>query len=356
MTLRLNGDNSGFTEIKAADAAGDNSIKLPASNGSANQLLKNGGTAGELQYTSNLQHTTTGALLLSGPSVRTNLFKTFSASLQIEGVGGTGLDRAGIAVIENCSSEDPAYTVLARSSGPGLGANTALTSANQWVGVHSFQGHDGTRFLETAQIKSYTDGVPGTNVMPGNLVFSTNGGGENATDRIEIDKTGALRLLTGCPGIDFSTISSTALAGTIQSNLLDDYEEGTFTPTLYGGVTAGTFTPTGQNGGMYTKIGNIVYCMINVQGTISGAAGQPRVGGLPFTSAAGGTTQAGNATYSTGSLQYWNQSGADFMGPLNQAGTSYIYFHDYDGDSSGSAQINNAVGHNLHCCVAYRVA
>ena len=47
MTLRLNGDNSGFTEIKAADTAGDNSIKLPAGNGSANRMLQNGGTAGD---------------------------------------------------------------------------------------------------------------------------------------------------------------------------------------------------------------------------------------------------------------------------------------------------------------------
>ena len=55
MTLRLNGDSSGFTEIKAADTAGDNSIKLPASNGSAYQLLRNGSSAGELAYESDLR-------------------------------------------------------------------------------------------------------------------------------------------------------------------------------------------------------------------------------------------------------------------------------------------------------------
>ena len=41
MTLRLNGSNSGFTEVKAPATAGSNTITLPTSNGSAEQFLKN---------------------------------------------------------------------------------------------------------------------------------------------------------------------------------------------------------------------------------------------------------------------------------------------------------------------------
>jgi len=48
MTLRLNGSNSGFTEVKAPATAGSNTITLPTSNGSANQYLRNSGTAGTL--------------------------------------------------------------------------------------------------------------------------------------------------------------------------------------------------------------------------------------------------------------------------------------------------------------------
>lgn len=50
MTLRLNGSNSGFTEVKAPATAGSNTITLPTSNGSANQYLKNGSTAGTLEF------------------------------------------------------------------------------------------------------------------------------------------------------------------------------------------------------------------------------------------------------------------------------------------------------------------
>lgn len=50
MPVRLTGSTSGYTELDAPAVAGNNTIKMPASNGAANQLLKNGSTAGELTY------------------------------------------------------------------------------------------------------------------------------------------------------------------------------------------------------------------------------------------------------------------------------------------------------------------
>ena len=49
MTLRLQG-TTGFTEIEAPASAGNNTLTLPTSNGSANQYLKNGSTAGLLEF------------------------------------------------------------------------------------------------------------------------------------------------------------------------------------------------------------------------------------------------------------------------------------------------------------------
>ena len=59
MTLRLNGSSSGYTEIDAPAAAGSNTLTLPTGNGSANQFIKNGSTAGTLEY-SNMVETSTG--------------------------------------------------------------------------------------------------------------------------------------------------------------------------------------------------------------------------------------------------------------------------------------------------------
>lgn len=66
-------------------------------------------------------------------------------------------------------------------------------------------------------------------------------------------------------------------------NTLDDYEEGTWTPTLIGTTTAGVQTYSAQNGS-YVKIGKLVFISFRVTLTAKGGtiAGNIRVGGLPF--------------------------------------------------------------------------
>jgi hypothetical protein len=74
------------------------------------------------------------------------------------------------------------------------------------------------------------------------------------------------------------------LGGTAAANKLDDYEEGTWTPTLAGSTTAGTPAYDSQTAS-YTKVGN----MVHVQGRVgitalNGMAGSTvNLGNLPFT-------------------------------------------------------------------------
>ena len=80
-------------------------------------------------------------------------------------------------------------------------------------------------------------------------------------------------------GIDFSANSN---ASGMTSELLDDYEEGTFTPSINAGFTASYNNQTGR----YTKIGNTVHFFINIDlSSISGSSTYPyaAVEGLPFT-------------------------------------------------------------------------
>jgi hypothetical protein len=67
------------------------------------------------------------------------------------------------------------------------------------------------------------------------------------------------------------------------SELLDDYEEGTFTPVFQGGTTAGTYTYTNQTG-YYTKIGNLVYVNVGLSNinTTNAGSGSMEISGLPF--------------------------------------------------------------------------
>jgi len=78
----------------------------------------------------------------------------------------------------------------------------------------------------------------------------------------------------------------------ITSNTLDDYEEGTWTPTY--STTAANFTSVTYNTvftkGTYTKIGNTVVARGYIRTeaiTVGSAGGVVRIGGIPFTSSAG---------------------------------------------------------------------
>ena len=85
------------------------------------------------------------------------------------------------------------------------------------------------------------------------------------------------------PGTGGLAFPATAVA-VADANTLDDYEEGSFTPTITLG--GGSVTYTTQRG-TYTKVGRLVttqiYLQINVATTPSGAV---TIGGLPFTASA----------------------------------------------------------------------
>jgi hypothetical protein len=84
------------------------------------------------------------------------------------------------------------------------------------------------------------------------------------------------------------------------ANTLDDYEEGTWTPTLGGGDTdpssASYLTQTGK----YTKIGNMVTCWLRLGvSSFTGGSGAALVRGLPFTTASGINNAVGAAYNNT---------------------------------------------------------
>ena len=85
--------------------------------------------------------------------------------------------------------------------------------------------------------------------MPGRLVFSTTAdGASSTTERMRITSDGYTRLASGSGGIQFN-------GDTAAANALDDYEEGTWTPSIAN--TGYTYTYAAQEG-TYIKIGKQV--------------------------------------------------------------------------------------------------
>jgi hypothetical protein len=121
-------------------------------------------------------------------------------------------------------------------------------------------------------------------------------------------------------GLDFSATADGS--GTMTSELLSDYEEGTWTPTIIGSTTTGTVSYSNRNA-RYTKIGRQVFVetYINWSGG-SGGSGGLNVYGLPFTT-------ANVQIYPTLSIGWWDAiafSGSQVLALFGNAAT-YIYFH-----------------------------
>jgi len=98
--------------------------------------------------------------------------------------------------------------------------------------------------------------------------------------RITSDTAAFLRMASGTGGIQFN-------GDTAAANALDDYEEGTWTPTIEGDGSNPTLTGYSTQVGRYTKIGRVVtiHGALQPTGTSVAGTGNLRFGGLPFTSA-----------------------------------------------------------------------
>ena len=102
--------------------------------------------------------------------------------------------------------------------------------------------------------------------------------------------TGNLVMTTSGKGIDFSAV--TGGTGTATANVLNDYEEGTWTPVATGLTNVGAVTYTAT----YTKIGRVVYINLKVNAVTSttSVANTTYFSGLPFTPALNSTITAVN--------------------------------------------------------------
>lgn len=188
-------------------------------------------------------------------------------------------------------------------------------------------GVDGTpNYKFTVQGQSTTGGTaisisnldPGNNIQgelrlipaydnTGNVIRfggANNGGAEvrilrfvtsSDTERLRIEADGRIVLPTGSPGIAFDS-NDTSGAG-VDSKSLDDYEEGTFTPTL---TSATAYTVAN---GQYTRIGDVVYFTIRMQASAATPTGASLIiGGLPYTAQNVSATSYGGAFNSFGTL------------------------------------------------------
>ena len=95
-------------------------------------------------------------------------------------------------------------------------------------------------------------------------------------DKDVVVKNGNLVIGTSGQGISFAATADGS--GTMTSELLDDYEEGTWTPALQNAGSPSVSSAVG----IYTKIGNFVHCTFYMAFTGATLSSSSRISGLPF--------------------------------------------------------------------------
>jgi hypothetical protein len=241
-------------------------------------------------------------------------------------------------------------TLSAGATTVSTGASGATADAVADEGVFEGSGHSGISILTPSanygslHFRNPTDGL-------GALINHISGTGMTLATAV-VGQTMVLRAdngvdnltLSGASGSETAIFAGTAditngvyIGGSAAANLLDDYEEGTFTPTLTGASTPGTGQAYTTQQGNYTKIGNVVNFNINLDlSSVGTAAGTLQIEGLPFTAA---NTAGSQQAAVIGNLDHINlTAGKTWAAPLIIDNAAYLIILEH-GDAAAGAGI-----------------
>ena len=266
-----------------------------------------------------------GDLGTPSAGVVTNL--TGTASININGTVGATTANAGTfssTVHKGATSGTVTITAPAVAGTQSYTLPTAVPAANGYAltsttaGVMSWAANSATPGGSTTQVQYNNAGAFG-----GISGFTTDGTRVTASTTIAV---GGATPSTSGAGITFPVTQSASSS----AKTLDDYEEGTWTPSL-----GGTATYTTQVG-YYTKIGRQVTLWGHLQVLVIGTGSTSLISGNPFTPSA----SAGSA-YNPGSV-YWSSLAISETNVIvvTQEGSGTIWFC---GRATSATTIDNQI-------------
>ena len=324
----------------AVDTSTDNT-KLPLAGGTITGNLGIGETSPDtlLHLTSNAS--SSQGIKIENTSGSTNgdailQFTTPSISTTI-GIDGTGTD------------------VFKISNGTALGTNDVLTinsSGNVGIGTTSptaplhIQNSPGNNTTDSLYIYS-TDGAAQLRMEGGGdeWIFNTNYN-QNQLDIKNKSGSGStntrVSILSG-GGISFN-------GDTAAANALDDYEEGTWTPTITFSSSAPNVTLGNINAGHYTKIGDTVHFHMTLHvNAYNSGSGNLIIGGLPFAHTSTYTKRFITASLSADHLNWESDWVAVNLTNATGGTTGFTYTAQRDNAASEYiAQANYPTGNTYH--------
>ncbi len=158
-----------------------------------------------------------GRVLVGTSSARTNVLdgdggNTLTPQFQLETANS---DTAkALSVIFGRNNSNGAEIVLGKHRSASVGGTTIVSNGDQ-LGSLTFSGSDGTNFIPAATIEANVDGTPGSNDMPGRLVFSTTADGANSpTETMRIGNNGETTLRPATYGMGVRSIAGSSSVNT----------------------------------------------------------------------------------------------------------------------------------------------
>ena len=191
------GTSSPATQLHVNASSGTVGIRVQSgtqaieivTDGSNNYLSSAGGPITFFQGVTERARIDSSGRLLVGTS--TSIVEQFGGQAQLQAVT-TGA--YAISAFNYSSDASECVLTLGKSRSASAGSHTIVQSGDT-VGALRYEGSDGTGFLIAAQITAQVDGTPGTNDMPGRLVFSTTAdGAASPTERLRITSAGILQI------------------------------------------------------------------------------------------------------------------------------------------------------------------
>lgn len=124
-----------------------------------------------------------GTASVSGPGSATSFIQA----------NGAAAGAASVASLRWSNDATQPFYFFAKSRSTTIGTYGSIVQSGDSLGTVSFSGDDGVGPIQAATITAAVDGTPGTNDMPGRLVFSTTADGASSpTERMRINSAGGV--------------------------------------------------------------------------------------------------------------------------------------------------------------------
>ena len=389
-TIVQNGDNIGKIRFTAADGtnldsrAAEIEVEIdgaPGVNDTPGRMILSTTADGAQSTTERMRIDSKGRIGIQGAATKSHLEVRASggASDQLTAIFGADEGQAAGALSDNTdkacriavphydTDEEP-FTFLVGSGTNGantlnFGGGTSLMNAATEIKFST--GANSTTTSGSSKFEIQSDGtkvfnshgggtikVGGSSAHTSKIVIADNAGtsngnclveGGDGSDFFTITSAGNIKFASG-KGIDFSLTSDSS--GSMSSELFDDYEEGTWTPSLtFGGGSTGI--GYGSRSGSYIKIGSMCYVQGQMDLSSKGSStGDAAFASLPFTV---GNYVSGTSQEGSGFISWWSNGASSDFAPTTfwiSEGTTTATIYRTNNGSDIQTQTNSQWANN----------